>query len=143
MCVCVCKRRVGYVPRVRRRFLTEVMSDAAAAAAAAAASSSSSSSSHSLSCVSAPFGGVTSTSSFAKEVCSGLLVAATGDASVGEASGDGSPGDGDMDADRRLEEIRVGDAAGLLLLLLLCVVVAVMTDFSDKIADFTSRGECG
>ena len=119
------------------------MSDAAAAAAAAAASSSSSSSSHSLSCVSAPFGGVTSTSSFAKEVCSGLLVAATGDASVGEASGDGSPGDGDMDADRRLEEIRVGDAAGLLLLLLLCVVVAVMTDFSDKIADFTSRGECG
>ena len=53
---------------------------------------------------------------------------------MGEASGDGSPGDGDMDADRRLEEIRVGDAAGLLLLLLLCVVVAVMTDFSDKIA---------
>ena len=48
-----------------------------------------------------------------------------------------------MDADRRLEEIRVGDAAGLVLLLLLCVVVAVMTDFSDKIADFTSRGECG
>ena len=74
---------------------------------------------------------MTSTSSFAKEVCSGLLVAATGDASVGEASGDGSPGDGDMDADRRLEEIRVGDAAGLLLLLL-CVVVAVMTTPADE-----------